>query len=113
MNAQENTKALGGRWHGNYGMVSCPVPSHGRGRGDRNPSLSVGGEGGTVLVHCHAGCDQQDVINALRRARRETVWRMAAQAGDYPERSLPDLAPFQQIAHLNAAIAAVEPVAEE
>lgn len=46
--------------------VHCPVPTHGKGRGDRSPSLTVDdGEGGKVLVHCFAGCDQDAVIGAL------------------------------------------------
>ena len=53
------------------------------------------------------------LLKALRQARRETVWRMAAQVDDDPERSLPDLALIQQLAHLDAAISAVEAVAEE
>ena len=33
---------------------------------DENPSLSVSdGKNGRVLVHCHAGCSQSDVIVAL------------------------------------------------
>ena len=68
MTARELTKALGGRWFGDYGIAPCPVPEHGKGRGDRNPSLSVrsGNNGGVVLVYCHAGCDQRQVMAALR-----------------------------------------------
>jgi hypothetical protein len=41
-------------------MARCPAHD------DRKPSLSIGeGQDGTVLVHCHAGCDQRDVIAAL------------------------------------------------
>lgn len=34
---------------------------------DRNPSLSigVGGDDGRILLHCHAGCDPRDVVEAL------------------------------------------------
>lgn len=34
---------------------------------DRRPSLSVSERSGQVLVHCHAGCSQTDVIDALKR----------------------------------------------
>jgi hypothetical protein len=51
--------------HGSW-MVSCPVPSHGSGRGDRNPSLSVTeGRDQAVIFHCHGGCDQDDVKSAI------------------------------------------------
>jgi len=41
-------------------MACCPVHL------DRTPSLSISAsENGKVLVHCHAGCDQRDVIAAL------------------------------------------------
>ncbi len=42
-------------------MARCPVHD------DRSPSLSISsGKNGKVLVRCHAGCDQHDVIAALR-----------------------------------------------
>ena len=42
--------------------VAC-CPSH----DDRTPSLSIkNASSGTVLVHCHAGCTQDEVIGALR-----------------------------------------------
>ena len=60
MNAKELTKALGGRWHGSYGMACCPSHT------DRTPSLSVrDGDGGTLLTHCHAGCSPDAVWGAL------------------------------------------------
>ena len=42
--------------NGSY-LVPCPVPSHGRGRGDRNPSLRLADGDTQLLVHCYAGCD--------------------------------------------------------
>ena len=39
----------------------CRCPAH----EDRNPSLSVTQRGGQVLVHCHAGCTQEAVLEAL------------------------------------------------
>jgi len=63
-------KALRGRSAGGGSfLVRCPVPSHGNGRGDRNPSLMIkdGDKPGRVLVHCYAGCDALDVLAELRR----------------------------------------------
>jgi len=48
-------------------LVPCPVPSHGRGRGDRNPSLRIGDGETRLLVHCFGGCDPRDVLDVLRR----------------------------------------------
>ena len=57
----EIVSGLGGRRSGSSWMARCPVHE------DRNPSLSIrSGRDGQVLVHCHAGCDQADVIAALR-----------------------------------------------
>ncbi|MBB2672760.1 UNVERIFIED_ORG: hypothetical protein GGE44_002315 [Rhizobium esperanzae] len=61
MSARDITAALGGFWHGSYGMAKCPAHD------DRSPSLSIrDGSDDKVLVKCHAGCDQADVIDALR-----------------------------------------------
>ena len=52
--------------NGSY-LVPSPVPSHGRGRGDRNPSLRLADGDTQLLVHCYAGCDPRDVLDELRR----------------------------------------------
>jgi putative DNA primase/helicase len=60
MKAETIAKALGGRKAGSAWMARCPAHE------DRVPSLSItGAKGGKVLVRCHAGCDQRDVIAAL------------------------------------------------
>ena len=60
MNAQELTKALGGRWSGSSGDACCP--SH----EDRTPSLSISdGDGGKLLTYCHTGCPPEAVWAAL------------------------------------------------
>jgi putative DNA primase/helicase len=41
-------------------MAKCPAHD------DRNPSLSIREADGKVLLHCYAGCSQQDVINVLK-----------------------------------------------
>ena len=54
-------RALGGRKVGGGWIARCPAHD------DRDPSLSIhDGAGGKLLVHCHAGCDQVQVIEALR-----------------------------------------------
>lgn len=57
--ARDLTSALGGVWHGGYGMAKCPAHD------DRSPSLSIR-DGDRLLVRCHAGCEQADVIAALQ-----------------------------------------------
>jgi hypothetical protein len=54
-------KALGGRRVGGGWAARCPAHD------DRSPSLSIHDtDDNKVLVHCHAGCDQECVIAALR-----------------------------------------------
>lgn len=73
MDAETVTRALGGRWHGRYGLAPCPVPGHGKGLGDRNPSLSISkGIRQAIVVHCHAGCAQADVLASLAECG---LWR--------------------------------------
>jgi putative DNA primase/helicase len=61
MNAEAIAKRLGGRRIGRSWIACCPVHE------DRLPSLAIAdAEDGTVLVRCHAGCHQRDVIEALR-----------------------------------------------
>lgn len=78
MRAQELAEALGGRRAGAGWLAHCPVPGHGKGRGDVNPSLSIGEDNGKVLVKCMAGCSQADVIAALRR---RNLWPGAEPEG--------------------------------
>ena len=60
MKAETVAKALSGRKVGGAWMACCPAHE------DRSPSLSItDAKGGKVLVRCHAGCDQRDVIAAL------------------------------------------------
>jgi putative DNA primase/helicase len=54
-------RALNGRKAGGQWICQCPAHE------DRRPSLAVrDGDGGIVLVFCHAGCKQSDVIDALK-----------------------------------------------
>ena len=57
-----NAKKANGQW-----VASCPVPGHGKGNGDRNPSLSINmNEDGKPLFHCHGGCSQEEVFSTIR-----------------------------------------------
>lgn len=82
-------KALGGRKATGSWMARCPAHD------DRNPSLSIRDtDDGKVLVRCHAGCDQERVIAALRWRglwgkngdRQFTRVRPRIPANDRPER---------------------------
>jgi putative DNA primase/helicase len=62
MNADTIARALGGRRIGGTWLARCPAHD------DRTPSLSIrNADNGKVLARCHAGCDQQRVLAALRR----------------------------------------------
>jgi putative DNA primase/helicase len=50
----ENPRKAGGGW-----IVQCPVHE------DRKNSLSIGEQGGKILVKCHAGCDTRSVLSAV------------------------------------------------
>jgi len=67
MDTETIAKALGNAKHvnGNW-LASCPVVGHGRGNGDKNPSLSIKEDNGKLLFHCHGGCDQHSVFDAVR-----------------------------------------------
>jgi hypothetical protein len=57
-----NAKKANGQW-----VASCPVPGHGKGNGDKNPSLSIHiQEDGKPLFHCHGGCSQEEVFNTIK-----------------------------------------------
>jgi len=54
-------------------MARCPAHE------DREPSLSItDANGGVVLVRCHAGCDQRDVIAVLRD---RGIWQTESRHG--------------------------------
>ena len=46
-------------------VARCPLPGHGKGNGDRNPSLSVSETDEKILLYCFAGCDTKDVLEQL------------------------------------------------
>src|SRR5262245_44366581 len=76
--AADLARHLGGRKSGARSW-SCRCPAH----DDANPSLSITeGEDGKILVHCHAGCSQEAVIDALRH---RGLWRNGGEATITPE----------------------------
>jgi hypothetical protein len=67
MSADQIGIALNGRRNGNGWLVRCPCPNHGKGRGDRFPSLSVAnGDDNRLLLRCFAGCDFVDILDELK-----------------------------------------------
>lgn len=62
--AQTLTEALGGRWHGGYGVAPCPVCQPERRRDQRALSISSGADG-RLLLRCHkSGCAFRDILAA-------------------------------------------------
>jgi len=60
MSAAQIAAALAGKRYGDSYVARCPAHD------DRTPSLSISQTtDGMVLVRCHAGCDQSNVIEAL------------------------------------------------
>jgi len=67
MSADRIGIALKGRRNGNGWLVRCPCLNHGKGRGDRSPSLSVAdGDDSRLLLRCFAGCDFVDILDELK-----------------------------------------------
>jgi putative DNA primase/helicase len=101
MNAETIAKVLGGRKAGGAWMACCPVHE------DREPSLSItDGKGGKVLVRCHAGCDQHQVIAALRsRGIWETKDRYEGRSRLKADRRLPDEPDPDALKRTEAALA--------
>ena len=101
MTAEAIAKALGGRKAGAAWMARCPAHD------DRAPSLSIAdARDGKVLVRCHAGCDQRDVIAALRA---RGVWdadeRRPIPIARRPDRPLPAKPDGGAIKRTEAALA--------
>src|SRR4051812_9388290 len=69
MSAASIARRLNGIPNGRRWLCRCPVPSHGKGRGDRSPSLSIqdGDEPERLLVHCFAGCEPSAILDAIGR----------------------------------------------
>jgi putative DNA primase/helicase len=86
--------ALKGRKHGRGWLVSCPCPNHGKGHGDRNPSLSVtDGDDDRLLLRCFAGCEFEDILGELRA--RGLAERDRRERGYTAPRLVPKIEPDQ------------------
>lgn len=81
-------EALGGKWSpGRGGLCRCPAHA------DNGPSLSVRPGDVALLLHCFAGCDNLDVIDALWRAGSGV--RSVDGSGATPDRATaPNLQPI-------------------
>ncbi|MBY6088957.1 toprim domain-containing protein [Maritimibacter alkaliphilus] len=72
LNAQELSQALGGRWHGHYGLAFCPAHEN-----HQTPALNIAmGATGKPLLYCFGGCAYRDILLALE-ARGLRVNRQA------------------------------------
>ena len=60
-NAETMARALGGHRAGSGWLAFCPAHPN-----EQTPALSLSDKGGAVLVHCHAGCCQEAVLEALK-----------------------------------------------
>jgi len=63
-------------------MARCPAHD------DRNPSLAIREDRGKVLLHCHGGCDQRSVIDALKARgvwEPEAAQRVITATYDYTD----------------------------
>ena len=83
LSASAVAERLGGAMRSGKGWAArCPAHD------DNNPSLSISDGGvGRLLWHCHAGCSQTDVKNAL----------IARGLISAPSNREPDSAPFQTV----------------
>jgi len=73
----QNARKAGDGW-----LVSCPLPGHGKGLGDRDPSVSVTeGDHGRALVNCLAGCDTEEVVSGWGLAMADLSERRNGHKG--------------------------------
>ena len=59
------------RRKGNGWMVCCPAHN------DNNPSLSLDEKNGMILLHCFAGCTQDEVLDELKA---RNLWKAGDQS---------------------------------
>lgn len=65
--AEAIARRLGGHRAGAGFLCHCPVPTHGKGRGDLRPSLAVSDGDRGPVYHCFAGCEAAEVRAAIER----------------------------------------------
>ena len=56
-------------------VARCPVPDHGKGHGDKHPSLSVAERDGKLLLKCFAGCAAEAIVGTLGLDMTDTFYR--------------------------------------
>lgn len=81
VDARSLTRSMGGRWHGMYGMISCPAHK------DRTPSCKVIDGMDRPVFHCFAGCDWRDIQTTLERAGVLQPWEPVRQSAPKKPRS--------------------------
>ncbi|MGH3556637.1 MAG: AAA family ATPase [Mycobacterium sp.] len=62
-------------------VAQCPAPAH----DDRNPSLSLRAIEGSVLVHCFAGCDTDDILAAVNLTKADLYDDRRGVTYTYPD----------------------------
>ena len=65
-----------------HGRAQAQCPAH----DDHNPSLAITGIDGQVLIHCHTGCDTDDVLSALSFTRADLFDTRNGATYHYPDR---------------------------
>lgn len=70
--AADVARRFGGKPEGMGFLCSCPVPTHGKLRGDLRPSLAISDGRERLVFHCFAGCRPRDVFRALTTATPES-----------------------------------------
>jgi hypothetical protein len=84
MTARDIVRALGGRWHGRYGIARCPAHD------DREPSFSVRHMHDGPALHCFAGCAFKDIVRELKS---RGIWDETCSPDSAPRIARPDPAP--------------------
>lgn len=87
MSAAFIAKRLRGRKSGRGWSAHCPAHD------DKHPSLSINEKNGKVLVFCHAGCSQSDVIDALKRLG---LWEYQWDDFQHQRKTLHELTPEEK-----------------
>ena len=91
--AHQITTALKGRWHGSYGMASCPSHLDGT-----TPALKISDDSRKsdgIDLHCFAGCSWQTVKSDLARGGMLEGWRPDSRPS-YPDLKFPDETPVAE-----------------
>lgn len=59
--------------HGEEWFTCCPLPSHGKGKGDYSPSLTVSrGYTGANVFKCFGHCDTNEIVNSIAVSMKVT-----------------------------------------